>query len=419
MPPSAASNHPALAERAPVNAAFSCPKSSLSNSDGVRAPQLTATNGAAARALRSCRYRATSSLPVPVSPVMRTVASVGATCSSRVSSSRERGSSKTSARARYDGASNRGNRRRGRMASWRGKVVLRWTLVHQKGPERTPLRNWVREATALPRPPPARRRSRRAKRRSGRTARQWLDEAAARDPYGDGAFEVRKAREAIVAAVRRLAALGQPSTGGSAVRPMSRSTDDREPLSRTVGHHRVRSSSATVRGRGAAASRLTRAPGQHRRQGQDNRAAVAELERDGQLVTRSRAGSRRLASVISAVAAAEPRADFGFPRRRRSYEDRELPLLALGPERHELEKRRPDPREQRDQLVIEIRTKLRGGDHVTPSRSRGSSPAGPKSQRVRKSSMGCTSGAQAWDGSCGAPPSSRCTSRRGCLHGSR
>lgn len=29
--------------------------------------------------------------------------------------------------------------------------------------------------------------------------RQWLDEAAARDPYGDGAFEVQQAREAIAA----------------------------------------------------------------------------------------------------------------------------------------------------------------------------------------------------------------------------
>ena len=47
------------------------------------AAQLTATSGRCARALRRWIARATSSLPVPVSPVRRTAAPVGATCSTR------------------------------------------------------------------------------------------------------------------------------------------------------------------------------------------------------------------------------------------------------------------------------------------------------------------------------------------------
>ena len=43
------------------------------------APQLIATKGRRARGLRSWIVRATSSLPQPDSPVMKTVASVGAT----------------------------------------------------------------------------------------------------------------------------------------------------------------------------------------------------------------------------------------------------------------------------------------------------------------------------------------------------
>jgi len=43
------------------------------------APQLTLTRGRERRALRLCTARATSSLPVPVSPTISTVVSVGAT----------------------------------------------------------------------------------------------------------------------------------------------------------------------------------------------------------------------------------------------------------------------------------------------------------------------------------------------------
>ncbi len=51
-----------------MNAPFTCPKSSDSRSDSGSAPQLTATNGLSRRALLKWRARATSSLPVPLSP---------------------------------------------------------------------------------------------------------------------------------------------------------------------------------------------------------------------------------------------------------------------------------------------------------------------------------------------------------------
>jgi hypothetical protein len=44
----------------------------------VIAAQLTVTNGLSCRRLLACTARATSSLPVPLSPVISTVASVGA-----------------------------------------------------------------------------------------------------------------------------------------------------------------------------------------------------------------------------------------------------------------------------------------------------------------------------------------------------
>src|SRR5580704_1852570 len=81
-----------------------------------------------ARALFPCTCLATISLPVPVSPVMRTVASVGATCSRLVRRSCESGSSKTKARARHCGASNRGNSRTG-MGSQRGLSTTRRIYV--------------------------------------------------------------------------------------------------------------------------------------------------------------------------------------------------------------------------------------------------------------------------------------------------
>ena len=61
---------------APVNAPFSWPNSSLSISSRGIAAMLIATNGPVAALAESCSARATSSLPVPLSPVISTVRSV-------------------------------------------------------------------------------------------------------------------------------------------------------------------------------------------------------------------------------------------------------------------------------------------------------------------------------------------------------
>jgi hypothetical protein len=68
VPPCALSILPARAFCAPVKAPASWPKSSFSTSVSGRPPQLMGTKGPAWRGLKSCRQRATSSLPVPVSP---------------------------------------------------------------------------------------------------------------------------------------------------------------------------------------------------------------------------------------------------------------------------------------------------------------------------------------------------------------
>ena len=75
---------------APVNAPFSWPKSSLSRSASGSAAQLSATNGLPVRGLDSWSARATSSLPVPLSPRTSTVARLRATRSTRSSTSRMR-----------------------------------------------------------------------------------------------------------------------------------------------------------------------------------------------------------------------------------------------------------------------------------------------------------------------------------------
>ncbi len=87
MPPSASSNRPILSWNAPVNAPFLWPKSSLSSRFSGSAEQLTATNGAFWRLLLKCSARATSSLPVPLSPWMRIVLSVSATLLMRLKTS--------------------------------------------------------------------------------------------------------------------------------------------------------------------------------------------------------------------------------------------------------------------------------------------------------------------------------------------
>ncbi len=78
VPPSAAAMRPRRAELAPVNAPRTWPKSSLSSSASGMAPQFTGTRARPARGLRSWMRRANTSLPTPVSPVMRTVASLAA-----------------------------------------------------------------------------------------------------------------------------------------------------------------------------------------------------------------------------------------------------------------------------------------------------------------------------------------------------
>ena len=81
VPWCASSKRPTFWPMAPVKAPFSWPNSSLSRRPVGMAAQLSLTKVRSRRGLRSCRARATSSLPVPVSPRMRTVESVGATVS--------------------------------------------------------------------------------------------------------------------------------------------------------------------------------------------------------------------------------------------------------------------------------------------------------------------------------------------------
>ncbi len=73
VPPLACSNRPMRRSVAPVKAPFSWPNSSDSSSSAAIAEVFSATKGAAARGELSCSARATSSLPVPDSPVMSTV----------------------------------------------------------------------------------------------------------------------------------------------------------------------------------------------------------------------------------------------------------------------------------------------------------------------------------------------------------
>ena len=88
MPPSAISNLPARSRTAPVKAPLTWPNSSLAASDSGSAAQLTWISGCARRSECACRWRATSSLPTPVSPVISTVRSEAATVASSVSSAR-------------------------------------------------------------------------------------------------------------------------------------------------------------------------------------------------------------------------------------------------------------------------------------------------------------------------------------------
>ena len=79
VPPSANSKRPARFCRASVKAPFTCPNISLSNRVEEMPPRFTLTKGCRCRLLLRKRAWAISSLPVPLSPVISTEASVGAT----------------------------------------------------------------------------------------------------------------------------------------------------------------------------------------------------------------------------------------------------------------------------------------------------------------------------------------------------
>ncbi len=78
VPLSASRKLPARSATAPVNAPRTWPNNWLSSSSPGIAAQFTATNGLAARRPWRCSARATTSLPVPVSPVISTVVSASA-----------------------------------------------------------------------------------------------------------------------------------------------------------------------------------------------------------------------------------------------------------------------------------------------------------------------------------------------------
>ena len=78
VPPWARSKRPTVDATAPVNAPRSWPNNSLSSNSPGMAPQLTGTKGLPSRPEMRCRLRATTSLPVPDSPVISTFTSVSA-----------------------------------------------------------------------------------------------------------------------------------------------------------------------------------------------------------------------------------------------------------------------------------------------------------------------------------------------------
>ena len=79
VPPSASRKRPTREQIAPVNAPRSWPNISLSRRSSGIAPQCTGTSRCNRRRLRAWIACATSSLPVPLSPVTSTVAFVPAT----------------------------------------------------------------------------------------------------------------------------------------------------------------------------------------------------------------------------------------------------------------------------------------------------------------------------------------------------
>ncbi len=88
VPPSAWRNFPSRSAVAPVKAPATWPKSSLSSSVSLRQPQATSTNRFSRRWLARWISRARSDLPVPLSPVMSSVAGASASRATRSSTCR-------------------------------------------------------------------------------------------------------------------------------------------------------------------------------------------------------------------------------------------------------------------------------------------------------------------------------------------
>ena len=83
VPPSASSKAPVRSVFASVKAPRTWPNSSLSKTPSESPPAFTTTIALGARLLLWCSQRATTSFPVPCSPVTSTFASLGPTRSSR------------------------------------------------------------------------------------------------------------------------------------------------------------------------------------------------------------------------------------------------------------------------------------------------------------------------------------------------
>ena len=80
VPLSASSNSPFFGYTAPVNAPFTWPNRFDSSRSGGRLPELTVMKARSARVEFWCSARATSSLPVPLSPLISIVVRLGAAC---------------------------------------------------------------------------------------------------------------------------------------------------------------------------------------------------------------------------------------------------------------------------------------------------------------------------------------------------
>jgi len=125
VPPSASSKRPSRRSAAPVKAPFSWPNSSLSSNVSGSAPTFTAMNGLLRRGLSLWIARATSSLPVPLSPSISTVLVTGASCSTFTSTSRTGALSPTSPVSRL--SRSRSSSRRTSAASSSGGTGLATT----------------------------------------------------------------------------------------------------------------------------------------------------------------------------------------------------------------------------------------------------------------------------------------------------